>query len=121
MSGCPRIRRGGGLARQIARTQLDLLPREQLASAIREPAWPPAVRLFVVDDDEQIRALLVRILARVGIAAQGLPSGKELLAAVAQLSSGERVAALLDVSMPGLDGPTTAAELRRSVAIPSSS
>ena len=62
-------------------------------------------RILVVDDDDDVRRLAVMALARVGgYEVTSVPSGAECLAA---LADGLPDAIVLDVMMPGMDGPTT--------------
>jgi two-component system, OmpR family, response regulator len=75
-------------------------------------------RLLLVDDDDAIRTIAAISLERVGgwtvIAAS---SGQAALEAAHD--DGPFDAVLLDVMMPGLDGPTTLALLREGVLQPS--
>jgi CheY-like chemotaxis protein len=68
-------------------------------------------RLLIVDDDEDIRTIARMSLERIGgwtvVAAS---SGQEAIDLAA--SEGPFDAVLLDVMMPGLDGPTTLVQLR---------
>jgi CheY-like chemotaxis protein len=62
-------------------------------------------RIMVVDDDDDVRRLAAMALARVGgYEVTSVPSGAECLAA---LADGLPDAIVLDVMMPGMDGPTT--------------
>lgn len=78
-----------------------------------------AQRILVVDDDPDIRRMAALSLERIGRFQVRLASGcEEALGAV-----GEEVpdVVLLDVSMPGMDGPATLEALRRvpaAAAIP---
>jgi CheY-like chemotaxis protein len=75
-------------------------------------------RLLLVDDDEAIRTIAAISLERVGgwtvVAA---PSGQAALEA--SQDDGPFDAVLLDVMMPGLDGPATLARLREGMLPPS--
>jgi two-component system, OmpR family, response regulator len=68
-------------------------------------------RLLLVDDDESIRVIARLSLERVGgWSVVDVPSGEEALRV---LAAGETFAAvLMDVMMPGLDGPATLRRLR---------
>ncbi len=70
------------------------------------PGW----KVLVVDDDPDIRRIAVLALGRVGgLEAKGVTCAEEALAAIA----GERPdLVLLDVSMPGADGPSVLASIR---------
>lgn len=71
----------------------------------------PKTGVLVVDDDPGIRGLLTAALARLGCAVWAAGNGH----AAVQVYEQNRAAidvALLDVRMPGLDGPQTLAALR---------
>jgi DNA-binding response OmpR family regulator len=65
----------------------------------------------VVDDDPHVRNLLGLALPRFGLAAW-LASGGEEALSLFEEHRGEIALALLDVVMPGLDGPATLLALR---------
>ncbi|MGH8919336.1 MAG: response regulator, partial [Actinomycetes bacterium] len=59
--------------------------------------------VLVVEDDDDIRALVARRLRRAGYAVQGVASGEE--AAVALADGRQPFAALvIDILLPGIDG-----------------
>ncbi|MDO8391651.1 MAG: response regulator [Actinomycetota bacterium] len=67
-------------------------------------------RLLLVDDDDGVRLVARTALERVGgWAVTAVSSGEE---ALGQAATDPPDAILLDVMMPGLDGPATLAELR---------
>jgi len=67
-------------------------------------------RVLMVDDDPDLRAMAHLSLTAVGgLEVELCPSGAEALARVSNLAPD---LVLLDVSMPGMDGPTTLSELR---------
>jgi CheY-like chemotaxis protein len=72
-------------------------------------------RILVVDDDDDVRRLAVMSLARVGgHEVTGVTSGDDCLAALAvELPD----AVVLDVMMPGMDGPTTLLAIRDDPAM----
>ena len=76
-------------------------------------------RILVVDDDPDLRRLLALSLERLGgMEATALAGGEEL---VEEAASGQWDAVLLDVMMPGMDGPTCLEHLRadpRTSAVP---
>jgi CheY-like chemotaxis protein len=76
-------------------------------------------RVLVVDDDPDIKLLAATALSRVGgFDVRAVGNGKE---AIDVASSWQPDAILMDVHMPGLDGPATADRLRagdRTCAIP---
>ena len=71
-----------------------------------------AHRILVIDDDAQIRAVASSSLSLVGMwDVLTASSGAE---GVAQATTGQPDAILLDVMMPGMDGHATLRELRAS-------
>jgi CheY-like chemotaxis protein len=80
-------------------------------SALVYPRTVPAWKILVVDDDPDIRRMAALSLERLGGFRVLLAAGaEEALALVA--NEGPDVV-LLDVTMPGTDGPATLAALRR--------
>lgn len=75
-------------------------------------ARPARPGILVVDDDPFLLNLLQAVLARQGFRVWGCASGEEALR-IYRLYQAELTVVLLDVCMPGLDGPTTLGELRR--------
>jgi CheY-like chemotaxis protein len=72
----------------------------------------PAVRVLVIDDEANIRRIVQLALGRVGaMDVVEAPSGPEGLQKALETRPD---AILLDVMMPGLDGPETLAALRRN-------
>jgi CheY-like chemotaxis protein len=70
------------------------------------------IEVLVVDDDADIRQLVVELLRMSGYDARAVPSGVE---ALAEMRAGERpppALVLLDVQMPELDGWSTLSALR---------
>ncbi len=74
-------------------------------------------RVLVVDDEADVRHLTQRMLRKLGYDALGAANGAGAIAAV---DGGEIVSlVLIDVTMPAMDGPTTARALReRGVDVP---
>jgi signal transduction histidine kinase/CheY-like chemotaxis protein len=68
------------------------------------------VAVLVVDDSAVSRGLVVRQLARLGVAAIAVAAGEEALDVLEQRRSVRLV--LLDADMPGLDGPGTTRRIR---------
>jgi CheY-like chemotaxis protein len=69
-------------------------------------------RLLLVDDDDGVRFVARSALERVGgWTVTAVSSGDE---AIAEAVASPPDAILLDVMMPGLDGPTTLAQLRHN-------
>jgi CheY-like chemotaxis protein len=74
----------------------------------------PSYRILVVDDSELVQELARMALAGgAGWKVQSVASGAAALAASSTLPPD---AVLLDVEMPGMDGPATAAALRAQPA-----
>ena len=72
---------------------------------------PPPCGILVVDDDEMIRVLLGNHLRRKGPPVWLAGSGAEAVE-LYQLHQHEIAAVVLDVRMPGMDGPRTFAKLK---------
>jgi CheY-like chemotaxis protein len=76
-------------------------------------------RILVVDDDDDVRRLLVMSLARVGgYDVRSVDSGA---ACLADLAADRPDVVILDVMMPVMDGPTTLEHMRsdpRSFGVP---
>ncbi len=71
-------------------------------------------RLMLVEDDPDIRFVVCQVLEKLGgFQIKAYASGKEALQAVEELKP---QMILLDVMMPGMDGPTTLKELRKKPA-----
>jgi signal transduction histidine kinase/CheY-like chemotaxis protein len=78
---------------------------------LRLPEGPAdEVAVLVVDDSAVSRGLVVRQLARLGVAAIAVAAGEEALDVLEQRRSVRLV--LLDADMPGLDGPGTTRRIR---------
>ena len=77
---------------------------EEMASPAREavePGLPPALRFLVVDDNEDIRVLLVQLLERLGHCVTAAPDGAD---AVQKLAVERYDFMLLDLTMPRISG-----------------
>lgn len=62
-------------------------------------------RVLVVDDDAMVRTALARVIHHLGAACDLVADGSEAIAAAA---TGRYDLILMDVNMPGLDGPAAA-------------
>jgi len=72
-----------------------------------------AARLWVVDDDPDLRSMLARYLAEQGYEVRTLADGSQLQARLAGQLGGERPDLLvLDLMLPGVDGLTLLRRLR---------
>ena len=92
---------------------IDPSPESGLAAEGGRTARPPAERpgVLVVDDEHLVRALLQLGLERDGFEVWSASNGREAIDLYREHR--ERIAAvLLDVRMPGLDGPATLGALR---------
>ena len=80
------------------------------------PKAPPAAArrpgILVVDDDRDVRGLLQVVLGRYGFVVWEAATGLQALEVYQEWGSAIDLA-LLDVRMPGLDGPQTLVGLRR--------
>ena len=78
----------------------------------RGPAGPPApLSVFLVDDDEDVRFLMARMLRKAGAAeVRSFAGGQAVLAALAAEALPDLV--ILDQNMPGLDGAQTLERIR---------
>ena len=74
-----------------------------------------AARVLVIDDDEDIRALVAELLERAGITVQQAPDGRSGLRALHQTPPDLVV---LDVSMPEMDGWQTLERIRDLSDVP---
>ncbi|MCK6526151.1 sigma-54 dependent transcriptional regulator [Myxococcota bacterium] len=80
-------------------------------SAAAEPSPPRAIRrVLVVDDEENIRHLLLVILKRAGYEAEAVPDGE---VALRRLEDGDFGVVLSDIRMPRMDGLSFLKEVRR--------
>jgi two-component system cell cycle sensor histidine kinase/response regulator CckA len=89
-----------------------LLPHEKSAVAAtpRPPAPKLSGRLLLVEDDETLRVLQVRMIESIGMSALSAGNGPEALELFRSDPTGF-AAALMDLSMPGMSGEELCAEL----------
>lgn len=66
--------------------------------------------ILVVDDDQQVRATIVRGLTALGYAVREAPGGADALALIAEQKP---QLVVLDYMMPGMDGAETAREIAK--------
>jgi putative two-component system response regulator len=78
-----------------------------------DAAREPRARILIVDDDEQVRNLLARLLGGLGYEIHQAASGEE---ALEKIRSAPPDLALLDVQMPGKSGHDVLAEIRAEEA-----
>jgi signal transduction histidine kinase/CheY-like chemotaxis protein len=87
------------------------LPRtETVAARIHEHA-PGSLRVWLIDDDDDLRALLRSALAQGGCVVEEAANGAEALRQLAELSSAPEVL-ICDHRMPDMDGSTLLAHIR---------
>jgi two-component system cell cycle sensor histidine kinase/response regulator CckA len=80
---------------------------------VPEPAsseWSKGGRILLVEDEDMVRAVAERALARAGYQITACPGGEEGLAAIAGGAEFDLV--LSDVVMPGMDGPAMVRAIR---------
>ena len=75
---------------------------------------PDPARVLVVDDDDLQRDVLADVLARAGYAVEVAADG---IAALAAVRASAPDVLVLDLLLPGLDGASVLAELRRDPAL----
>ena len=77
----------------------------------RAPTMPvPAARILIVDDDDDVRNFVAETLESLGHEVAACADGAE---ALARLDSADPELALIDFTMPGMNGAELARELRR--------
>lgn len=72
-------------------------------------------KIYVVDDDETIRLIVMRYLAKEGYEVQGFGDGESVLAAYANQPPDMLI---LDIMMPGIDGLEVCRKIRAESQIP---
>lgn len=83
-----------------------------MAHLLSPPARPAeAARCLVVDDDEQVRHTLARVMRAQGMAGVEVASGRDALAFLEE--QGEVPLIISDIYMPEMDGITLLREVRR--------
>jgi DNA-binding response OmpR family regulator len=90
-------------------------PRVANAAAAGYESGMNAARVLVIDDDDDIRGLVVELLQRAGLTVEQAPDGRAGLRAFHQ-SPADLV--VLDVSMPELDGWETLERIRDLSDVP---
>jgi DNA-binding response OmpR family regulator len=90
-------------------------PRVANAAAAGYESGVNAARVLVIDDDDDIRGLVVELLQRAGLTVEQAPDGRAGLRAFHQ-SPADLV--VLDVSMPELDGWETLERIRDLSDVP---
>lgn len=80
---------------------------DQIPSEASMPSAPASFTVLLVDDDDRVRRATSRLLERLGHRVIPAASGPEALAVTAAFDL-----AVVDITMPGMDGPTTLLRLR---------
>lgn len=70
----------------------------------------PQIVVYVVDDDEHVRAALSRLLRSVGLDVRDYGSFRDFLA---EVTNADNACILLDLTMPGMSGTDVQAQLER--------
>lgn len=90
-------------------------------AAAASPAMPPPLpvqarftgRALVIDDEEQVRTTCANMLETMGMTCAAVEGGREAIRLLEQDPHAQFNCAILDLSMPGMDGFETARELKR--------
>ena len=85
-------------------------PTDTQPAATSAVAVPPCI--LVIDDEEMIRSICIRLLTRHGFAAVGAADGEEAIR-LCQASAQDFACVLLDLTMPNMDGVATFGEIKR--------
>ncbi|MEM1194848.1 MAG: response regulator [Pseudomonadota bacterium] len=86
-------------------------PRKKEAPAPVSSDWSAGGRVLLVEDEDMVRIVAERALARAGYQVTACPGGEEGLTALAEGSDFDLVVS--DVVMPGMDGPAMARAIRQ--------
>lgn len=86
------------------------LRRPKASPPLISSDWSAGGRLLLVEDEDMVRAVAERALARAGYEVTACASGEEGLAAITE--GGEFDLVVSDVVMPGMDGPAMVREIR---------
>lgn len=93
----------------ISEVTHDALASEVPQPAAPRPAFPPRMRVLIVDDLAENRMVLGLYCDRFGLSHEAVESGRE---AVEAARSGRFDAILMDIFMPGMDGMTATRNIR---------
>lgn len=101
------------LPAEVVEAETDEAPAPVARPGRFDPAFAAAhpLEILVVDDDAVNRQVITMFLDRLGYAAQSAAGGTE---ALVRLASHPVDLVLLDVEMPGLDGPAVARRVREA-------
>jgi DNA-binding response OmpR family regulator len=96
---------------------MDTIKSDPLSNTVdrSEPGMPGCPRLVVVDDEPELRQILLEYLTRHGFSVRTAASGRELDACLASEAADLLI---LDITMPEEDGLSIARRMRAHSAIP---
>ncbi|TRD12374.1 response regulator [Erythrobacter insulae] len=87
-------------------------PKRRPAPEPVSSQWSGGGKILLVEDEDMVRAVAERALARAGYEITACPGGEEGLEAITE--GGEFDLIVSDVVMPGMDGPAMVREIRAS-------
>ncbi|MBV7260372.1 response regulator [Erythrobacter crassostreae] len=88
-------------------------PKRREAPAPVSSEWSAGGRILLVEDEDMVRAVAERALARAGYDVTACPGGEDGLEAITD--GGEFDLVVSDVVMPGMDGPAMVREIRSRI------
>ncbi len=86
------------------------MPRKRPVQELVSSDWSAGGKVLLVEDEDMVRIVAERALARAGYTVTGCANGEEGLAAIVE--GGEFDIVVSDVVMPGMDGPAMVREIR---------
>ncbi len=87
-------------------------PRKREApKEVESSEWSTGGKILLVEDEDMVRAVADRALARAGYDVTACPGGEEGLSAISE--GGEFDLVISDVVMPGMDGPAMVRAIRK--------
>jgi two-component system cell cycle sensor histidine kinase/response regulator CckA len=86
------------------------MPKKRAAQPLISSDWSAGGKVLLVEDEDMVRAVAERALARAGYDVTACANGDEGLAAIAEGGTFDIVVS--DVVMPGMDGPTMVRAIR---------
>jgi two-component system cell cycle sensor histidine kinase/response regulator CckA len=89
------------------------MPKKRAPEPASSSDWSAGGRILLVEDEDMVRAVAERALARAGYEVTACPGGEEGLEALAAQGQGEPFDLVVsDVVMPGMDGPAMVRAIR---------
>ncbi len=85
--------------------------RPEIAAPEPSSDWAAGGKILLVEDEDMVRAVAERALARAGYEVTACPGGEEGLSAISE--GGEFDLIVSDVVMPGMDGPAMVRAIRQ--------